>query len=203
MSAASENISIYLVDDHTIFAQSFQAFISSQEFFEWKGSSQGGGRTVQEILHIRPRAVLIDYHLKGENGLELVRKLRDSGFRDLLILLTMNREKHVQTAARINGANGFVSKDADGIDLLFGIRDLVSGKIHYLNLPHTDSDSISSPFRLTPQEQKIAELVCTGMNSDAIAELLQISIHTVHTHRRRILEKTHSTNFMEVCHKLS
>lgn len=203
MSAASEHISIFLVDDHTIFSQSFQAFISTQENFEWKGSSQGGGRTLQEILHIRPRVVLIDYHLKGENGLELLRKLRVSGFRDLLILLTMNREKHVQTAARINGANGFVSKDADGMDLLFGIRDLASSKIHYLNLPHADSEHVASPFRLTPQEQKIAELVCTGMNSDAIAASLQISIHTVHTHRRRILEKTSSTNFMEVCHKIS
>lgn len=203
MSATSENISIYLVDDHTIFSQSFQAFISTQEYFEWKGSSQGGGRTLQDILYIRPRVVLIDYHLKGENGLALLRKLRESGFRDLLILLTMNREKHVQTAARINGANGFVSKDADGMDLLFGIRDLVSAKIHYLNLPHADADRISSPFRLTPQEQKIAELVCAGMNSDAIAASLQISIHTVHTHRRRILEKTGSTNFMEVCHKIS
>jgi DNA-binding NarL/FixJ family response regulator len=203
MSIRFETISIFLIDDHTIFSQSFQAFVSTQPEFEWKGSSQGGGRTVLDILHIRPRVVLIDYHLKGENGLELLRKLRDAGFQELLILLTMNREKHVQTAARMNGANGFVSKDADGLDLLYGIRDLATGNIQYLHLPHADPEKAGSPFRLTQQEQRIAELVCAGMNSDAIAASLQISIHTVHTHRRRILEKTGSTNFFEVCHKLA
>jgi DNA-binding CsgD family transcriptional regulator len=75
--------------------------------------------------------------------------------------------------------------------------------VGYLELPvSTVSNENKQSWRLTPQERKVAEMICAGLKTDKIADTLSISIHTVYTHRKHILEKTGSGHFMEVCSKL-
>ena len=114
----------------------------------------------------------------------------------------MNRDRMIRQAARHQGANGFVAKEVDGEELLAGIKQLVNKEIEYLELLGERDSLLANPFGLTPQEKIIAELVCGGLSTEDIAQQLQISIHTVHTHRRRILDKTGAENFIQVCQKL-
>lgn len=198
-----ESISIFLVDDHRIFTQSFQVFVSLQERFTWRGSSIGDRRTVADILHFRPTVVLMDYHLNKDNGIELLKQLREHEYPGKIVLLTMNRDRQIRAAAKAYGANGFVSKDIDGHELLEGLRRLVRRGIDFLELPATIPLTESTfDWGLTPQERRVAEMICAGIKTDRIAETLSISIHTLYTHRKRILEKTGSEHFMEVCSKL-
>lgn len=198
-----QTVSIYLVDDHMIFRQSFEAFLSTQESFRCLSSGNGSARCLQEILHLNPDIVLLDFHLERENGIDLLQKLRDAHFPGKIVFLTMNRDKHIRDAARSFGANGFVSKEADGYGLLSGLLSLAKGQIEYLEMTTEVSGSDANPYHLTKQELTIARLICSGLSSEKVAEQLFISIHTVHTHRRRILEKTASENFLEVCRKMS
>ena len=201
-TTASQRLSIFLVDDHMIFRQSFEAFLSTQEGFRFVGSGNGQGRTVADILSLQPRIVLLDFHLERENGLDLLQKLRDAGFQGKIVFLTMNRDARIRDAARAFGADGFVSKDADGHALLAGLSSLASGHTDYIDMSVDGSSEMANPYQLTRQEMTVARLVCSGLNSEEVAERLFISIHTVHTHRRRILEKTGASTFMEVCRKL-
>lgn len=201
-TTASQRLSIFLVDDHMIFRQSFEAFLSTQEEFRFVGSGNGQGRTVPDILSLQPRIVLLDFHLERENGLDLLQKLREAGFQGKIVFLTMNRDARIRDAARAFGADGFVSKEADGHTLLAELSSLASGHIDYIDLSVDGPSEIANPYQLTRQEMTIARLVCSGLNSEEVAERLFISIHTVHTHRRRILEKTGAGTFMEVCRKL-
>lgn len=194
-------ISIYLVDDHKIFSQSFQVYISSQTNFVWKGSSEGDSNTTKEILFLKPDIILLDFHLKNINGLELLKKLRDSNYKGLIVLLTMNREMEINIATKNLGGNGFINKEVDAEELLLGLEQLFKGEKDYLELSKFTSPKIN-PYHLTSQENIIAELVCSGISSADISKKLNISIHTVHTHRRRVLEKTNSSNFNEVRRKL-
>lgn len=115
----------------------------------------------------------------------------------------MNRDMQIRKQLRFFGANGFVSKDVDGNILLSGILGLLKGDIEYLELPKEIEYVPKNLFHLTPQEELIASMICKGISSEDVAQKLFISIHTVHTHRRRILEKTNSENFMQVCQKIS
>jgi len=196
------DFSIYLVDDHMIFRQSFEAYLSTQTGLRFVGASDGQENTLDEIIDRKPDVVLLDFHLERENGFDILRKLREKGFMGKIVFLTMNRDSRVRDAVRSQGANGFVSKDADGHALLDGLRSLMEARIDYLEMPAERRNPNTNPYQLTKQEWKIANLVCSGLNSEDIAEKLFISIHTVHTHRRRILEKTASGTFMEVCRKL-
>lgn len=198
----SSPISLFLIDDHTIFSQSFGAYVATRADFLWKGSANGDGRVIPQILQLNPQVVLLDFHLGSFNGFHLLQHLREKGFSQWVIFLTMNRDKVVRAAARHQGANGFVTKEVNGEELLSGIVQLVKGDIEYLELVGDADTPIVSPYGLTPQEKLIAELVCSGLSSDDVAGKLEISVHTVHTHRRRILEKTGAENFMQVCQKL-
>ena len=199
----SKPITLFLVDDHMIFAQSFGAYISTCLEFSWKGHATGGGHTLKQILQGQPDLLLLDFHLKEQNGLELLKELREKGYQNFIVFLTMNRDKAIFQAAKTQGANGFVSKEADAEALVAGLRQLVQGDISFLDLLTVEKSAKSNPFKLTPQEQLIAELICSGISSENVAQQLQISIHTVHTHRRRILTKTGAANFMQVCQKLA
>lgn len=198
----ANRLSLYLVDDHMIFRQSFEAFVSTQEVFRFIGSGNGQSRTLQEIMLLQPDIVLLDFHLQKENGFDLLQKLLESEFSGKVVFLTMNRDARIRDAARSYGAHGFVSKEADGYALLAGLASLASGKVDYLDMSVDSSENQVNPFQLTRQEMNVAKLVCSGLSSEEVAEKLFISIHTVHTHRRRILEKTDAGTFLEVCRKL-
>ena len=198
-----KKITLFLVDDHRIFIQSFEAFLKAQEQFAWKGSADGTQRTCQDIIQLKPDVVLLDYHLRELNGLDILKRLRELNYNGKVVFLTMNRDKHIRSLAQLHTANGFVSKDVDGHDLLDGIKQLHHGELSYLTLPKHDPETPVSVFGLTRQEKLVAELICSGMPSEAVAAQLEISIHTVYTHRRRILEKTGATHFLEVCKKIS
>ena len=195
-------ISIFLVDDHKVFAQSFESYISTQEGFIWKGAGEGDLKTFNSIIHNKPDIVLLDYHLAKTNGLDFLQQLHTKGFKGMIILLTMNRDSQIKRAVKSYGARGFVSKETDGSELLLGIRQLTEGTIDFLELPPILENTGNNPYLLTDQELTIAHLVCSGLGSEEIAKKLTISVHTVNTHRRRILSKTHSENFVQVCLKL-
>lgn len=196
------SISIYLVDDHKIFSQSFESYISTQEGFIMKGAGDGDTKTLNTIIYIKPDIVLLDYFLSTTTGLDFLQQLHRKGFKGIAILLTMNRDAQIKRAVKSFGARGFVSKETDGSELLLGIKQLIEGNIEFLEIPSELDTSVGSPYSLTEQEMKVANLVCSGLVSEEIAKKLNISIHTVNTHRRRILTKTHSENFVQVCLKL-
>jgi DNA-binding NarL/FixJ family response regulator len=198
-----KKISLYLIDDHKIFLQSFHAYILTQEAFNWFGSNEGDESAIQQISQLNPDVVLLDFHLRKINGFEILKNLRSANFIGKIIFLSMNRDMQIRKQLRFFGANGFVSKDVDGNILLSGILGLLKGDIEYLELPKEIEYVPKNLFHLTPQEELIASMICKGISSEDVAQKLFISIHTVHTHRRRILEKTNSENFMQVCQKIS
>ena len=198
----NRSISIFLVDDHKVFSQSFETYIHTQNDFLWKGSGDGDGKTITNILQQKPDIVLLDYHLAVSTGLDTLEKLRAKQYIGYIIILTMNRDPHVKLAVKTHGANGFVSKETDGNELLLGIRQLFLGEISFLEIPQNLKDGTNNPYLLTQQEINIADLVCAGLDSDEISKRLNISVHTVNTHRRRILSKTQSDNFVQVCLKI-
>jgi DNA-binding NarL/FixJ family response regulator len=192
---------LYLIDDHKIFLQSFQAYILTQPAFDWYGSNEGEDSAIPQIIQLDPDVVLLDFHLRATNGIEVLKNLRSADFKGKVIFLSMNRDLQVRKEVRSLGANGFVSKDVDGNILLSGILRLLDGTLSYLELPSGIGNLQENLFHFTPQEEVIARMICQGASSEEVAQKLFISIHTVHTHRRRILEKTNSENFIQVCQK--
>lgn len=184
-----------------MFTQSFEAFIKTQNNFAWKGCGEGSKKTIQEIIRIQPDVVIIDFYLTGKNGFDVFEELNKQGFKGKSVLLTMNREPNIKNLTKTMGFDGFANKDADGMALLFEIEALIRKEQAYFELCENENKNQENPFNLTKQEKLIIDLICSGLSSLSISQKLNISIHTVYTHRRRILDKCGAENFMEVCRK--
>lgn len=197
-----KKIKLYLIDDHVIFLQSFQAYINTQPYFEVVGTNNGYQINIQSILQYESDIILLDYYLVGKTGIDVLNELRNEGFSGKIVFLSMNRNLQTSSDVRSFGANGFVSKDVDGKLLLDGLLNLFNGKITFIEIPSLLQMPEENPYKFTPQEYLIAKMICKGDSSDQVADKLFISIHTVHTHRRKILEKTKSENFFQVCQKI-
>ncbi|MEY3324502.1 MAG: hypothetical protein RLZZ466_1437 [Bacteroidota bacterium] len=197
---------IYLCDDHRIFVQSMEAFIKQDDTFDWVGSSFSVQEAKQDILLLKPDLILVDFHLKSEDGTELIRWMRQQVVSSKVVVLTMRSDGITRTACRKAGANGFFPKEMEAASLIESLKKvLASPHEFYDGLADLNEENTSNgplPFNLTKREYHIAKLVCEGLTSQEIATLLFLSKLTVDTHRKSIMQKTGAANALELLKKL-
>lgn len=199
----TSKISLYLVDDHNIFLDAFKSFISIKPEFVLIGHHSGCKLDIAEIISKNPQVVILDYYLQNNTGLYLLKSLRQNSFPGKIVFLSMTRDPKIKNALIQHGSDGFVHKETDGEIFLNGIKGLVNNHFSFLEIPEISKSQKVYKYFLTPKEFEICQLICSGFSSEEIKDKLFISIHTLHTHRRRILEKTESENFIQVCQKLT
>jgi DNA-binding NarL/FixJ family response regulator len=130
--------------------------------------------------------VVLDLNLPGRRGPAAVRSVRAQG-PAVLVLSASAAPTNVVQAVRA-GAAGYLSKQVEEQELLAAIRTVAAGRIYVS--PTLASYLLEAPGCLTPRERQILELVADGETDQDIADLLVISVHTVHSHLDRIRQKT-------------
>lgn len=194
--------SLFLIDDHRLFTQSFRSYIEHDNTFLWAGSSSQIEIGMSQIELIKPDIILIDYHLKNEDGLDVLNKINQLTYDAIPIMLTMNRDERIKDIAISKGAKGYLLKDMDATEIINAILSIIeAGKTYipqksFFNPENHQFDAIKE---LTTREYEIALLACQGLNSEEISQKLFLSVLTVKTHRRNILRKLRAKNTVEVC----
>ncbi|HEX2073982.1 MAG TPA: response regulator transcription factor [Geodermatophilus sp.] len=180
-------IAVALVEDHPFFRSGlFQAVDAAPDMrlVAAAGSvEEFGSRDVPADT-----VILLDLHLPGLQGPAAVRHLRAQG-RTVLVLSASESPADVVQAVRA-GAAGYLSKHVDEEELWTAIRTVASGGTYVS--PVLASYLLETPICLTQREREILELVAAGETDQDIADLLVISVHTVHSHLDRIRQKTGS-----------
>lgn len=151
---------------------------------------------------IVPHVVLLDLGLESGDSLEVARKLRedfpDAGIIVMDVLLAGDDILEFVSL----GVSGFIMKDASVDEVVSTIRAVAAGRDV---LPHAMTATLFSEIareavskggeehldsvRLTPREREVIDLIAEGMSNKAIGKGLHISIHTVKSHLRNIMEK--------------
>jgi DNA-binding NarL/FixJ family response regulator len=130
--------------------------------------------------------VVLDLNLPGLRGPAAVRFVRTQG-PAVLVLSASEAPTDVLEAVHA-GAAGYLSKQVEEQELLTAIRAVAGGRTYVS--PVLASYLLQAPICLTPRERGILELVTEGETDQDIADLLVISIHTIHSHLDRIRQKT-------------
>jgi two-component system invasion response regulator UvrY len=139
---------------------------------------------------------LIDIHLGGRSGLDLLHELRQRGLPVRCIMLTMSaQQRHVAEALR-SGAAAYVLKGSGSATLLQAIAEVAAGRTYLAaEVAHLAVAGLSAVpgedvvETLSPRERQIVEGVVRGRSSAAIAEELHLSPKTVETYRSRVMAK--------------
>jgi len=193
-------IRILLADDHHILRDGLKLLLDRQEGFEVVGEAGDGREAVRLAQELRPDVAIIDIAMPGLNGIEATRVIKDTCEDTAVVILSMHHDESYVLRALRAGARGYLLKDSLKTDLLAAIRAVVHGQSHFspkvsrlLQEDYfrqlSDKQKEDSFELLTAREREILQLAAEGKSNKEIANLLNLSLYTVDTHRSRILHK--------------
>jgi DNA-binding NarL/FixJ family response regulator len=188
-------IRIFVADDHTVVRQGIKQIVGDQPDM----TVAGEGQTAQEALDFvrtRPCDVLIlDITMPGRSGLEIVKDIKQDYPRLPVLVLSMHP---VEYAVRVlkAGAAGYLPKESASAELVEAIRKVVRGG-KYVGTALAEQIAIDlgsttdRPMHetLSNREYEILRLMASGKTVSTIADELALSVKTVSSYRRRILDK--------------
>lgn len=188
---------VLVVDDHPLFRKGVRDTLMLEPGFQVIGEASDGQTALDLILRLNPHLVLMDVHLPGLNGLDVIRRARAHGFEGAILVLTAyDSEDQMRRAIRL-GANGYCSKDASPDRLLRSIRHVLAGQyvLGQRVLSAVEAQQMTGQIEegeediLSPREREILQYVALGYSNKAIAERLGISEQTVKNHMTAVLRK--------------
>jgi len=193
------SIRILLADDHKIIREGLRALLDGESNMEVVAEAEDGRTAVQLTRKLSPDVVVMDISMPDLNGIEATRQILRDHPGAKVIALSMHSDR--QFAARMleAGASGYVVKDAAFEELATAIRTVVDGRVYLCSLvtglvvedyvrrlPETEP-KVTSP--LSPREREALQLLAEGKTTKEAARELHVSVKTVETHRRNIMEK--------------
>lgn len=191
---------ILLVDDHAVVRSGLAALLSSfGNNFEVVGEAANGREALNALNTLRPDLVMMDLSMPPDlSGLEATRLMRDSHPEIPILILSMHEEKVFVEQALRAGAKGYVVKHCTSAELRLAITTVAAGGTfispaiaqpivnEYLHRAAGQALTIAG---LTLREQEILQLMAQGHTSAQIALHLTISLTTVRTHIRNLMQK--------------
>nr|WP_294906259.1 response regulator transcription factor [uncultured Lacibacter sp.] len=182
--------SIFIVDDHYMVIEGIRSLLQNEEAIEWMGHATSAASCLSFLKKQQPDVILMDVNLPDRNGTELCKDVKELYPAVLVLgLSTFNQQAVIRNMVD-NGASGYLLKNASKNEILEAITTVLNGK-QYLSFEAALSmkeRSQDSPV-ITRREKEILLLIAEGLTNAEIAEKLFISIPTVNTHRKSLLEK--------------
>lgn len=190
-------IRIVVADDHPMFREGIAGLLAAEEDFEVVAQTGDGREAVRLAGELGPDIVLMDVTMPEMNGIEAARRIRD-GFPNVrVVALSMHAENRFVTEMFQAGANGYVLKMCGFDELAEAIRTVAAGGSHVSaqiagevirSLAGLVPDSADAGG-LSEREREVLQLLAEGRSSKECGQLLHVSVKTVDTHRRQIMNK--------------
>ncbi len=201
-------IKILIADDHKITRQGLRSLLANESDMEVVAEADEGRAAVRLASQLKPDIVIMDVSMPELNGMEAARQITKSMPAVKVVALSMHSDNVYVTEMLKSGVCGYLLKDCAFEELASAIRSVVDGKTYlspsisgvvvngYLNrISNHDSDNSEV---LSDREREILQIIAEGKSTKQIALKLHISIKTVETHRRKIMNKLNMFNVAEL-----
>ena len=185
-------IRIVLADDHPLTRKGVAACIAEEEGMQLVGEAADGDSAWNLIQQFQPDVALLDIRMPGQDGIELARRIKDSGTPTKAIMLTSFDAQQYVLAALAAGAKGFIVKSSVAVELTQCIERVMNGGVYLdSNIDATLGRDASEdvPQELSPREREVLLNVSKGFAVKEVAERLHITERTVHAHLTSVYSK--------------
>jgi len=191
-------IKVFLADDHKILRESLIFLLRQESDLEVIGEAADGHRAIEEIMRLKPDIAILDISLPQLNGLEVAARLKKEDPAIKIIILTMHKNEDFVARAYQLKVDGYVLKDNALEELLKSIRIVQAGGIYLSSdITATVVAGFVANFNqkggktelISSREREIVQLLAEGNSNKDIAQLLNLSLKTVETHRSNIMHK--------------
>ncbi|MER5647080.1 MULTISPECIES: response regulator transcription factor [Streptosporangium] len=199
-------VKVLIVDDHRLFRSGVRAELGDS--IEVIGEAEDVESAVKAIAALGPDVVLLDVHMPGGGGQEVLRRVLGAGSTVRFLALSVSDAAEDVIGVIRGGARGYVTKNISGRELTDAIRRVAEGDAVFSpRLAGFVLDAFASSEAppidpeldsLTQREREVLRLIARGYAYKEIAKELFISVKTVETHVSSVLRKLQLSNRHEL-----
>jgi two-component system nitrate/nitrite response regulator NarL len=198
---AATTSSILIVDDHPLFRKGVRQLLAMEPGIEVVGEAGNRAEALDLARRCDPDLILLDLHLKGESGLDILAALKEDDPSRRVVMLTVSDAPDDLIGAIRAGADGYLLKDMEPEDLLARVRDALGGSTvigdalaaRLVAALRQEAQDSSRPQRdtkdLTERELAVLRCLAEGQSNKVIARTLSITEGTVKVHVKHVLKK--------------
>src|SRR5579875_1637127 len=189
-NVASEQITVLLVDDHSLVRRGFRRILEDDEAMKVVGEASNGVEAIRMAHELKPKVIVMDLSMPELDGVqatrEIVKHLPDTE----VLVLSMHADDNYVRNALDAGAKGYLLKSSIDVDLVGAIRAVSEGKRFIgAGLRYVAQERDDELNKLTAREKQVLQLIAQGKSNKEIASLLELSVNTVSVHRSNLMEK--------------
>lgn len=187
---------ILIIDDQKLFVEGLKNIVSKFDNVEVIGVLYDGSDVMSFLALNDVDFIFLDLNLPQRNGLEILSEIRSIYTYNVISILSMYSDYIIAKKCKTLGANAYLTKDAEIIELKTVINLEYDSEFYFSECIHTKveidnikDDNFIKINKLTQREIEIIKLLVKGKTSIEIADALFISPSTVQTHRKNIFNK--------------
>jgi DNA-binding NarL/FixJ family response regulator len=199
---------ILLCDDHELFREGLAGLVNAQPDLEVVGQAGDGLEALTLTRDLGPDLIVMDIKMPVCDGLDATRLIRAERPDARILMLTVHDEDEKVFEAIKAGASGYLLKNANAGEFLRAVRTILAGEAavqprlaarlleEFARIARAQEAVAPSPelAELTPRERQVLRQIAAGATDKEIAAQLALSVHTVKSHVRSILNKLHAVN---------
>jgi DNA-binding NarL/FixJ family response regulator len=202
------SIRILLVDDHKIVREGLRSLLEKQPDMKVIAEAGDGRTAVQLTKELLPDVVVMDIAMPDLNGIEAAGRITAEAPGVKVVALSMHAERRFVVRILRAGASGYLVKDCAFEELVRAVRAVIAGQTYlspdiasivvkdYISRL-SETNSAFFPL-LTVREREVLQLLAEGRSTKGIASSLQVSVKTIETHTRHIMEKLNIRSIAEL-----
>ena len=192
-------VRILIADDHKIVRDGLRSLLQSRPDCEVVGEASDGREAVELARKLDPDVVVIDVAMPELNGIDATTKLVSQAANVKVVALSMHSDRNFVAGMLQAGASAYLRKESAFDEIARAIDAVMEGKVFlgdgiagvvvedYREL--IARSGLNEDIPLTAREREVLQLIAEGYKTSEIAKLLHLSVKTIETHRRQIMEK--------------
>jgi RNA polymerase sigma factor (sigma-70 family) len=190
-------IRVLIADDHALVRAGIRALVEKIEGMVVVGEAGRGSEALELVRQLKPNLMLLDITMPDGGGFEVLDQVTKKHPEIKVIVLTVHEAGEYAIRALREGAAGFLPKSAASTELEQAIQTVIRGEI-YIS-PETSQKTLREYTKgatkrdllatLSPRQREVLRLIAEGRTTKQIAQVLEISVKTVETHRAQLMER--------------
>ena len=198
-------IRIVIADDHTLMREGLKRIFEGNDEITVVGEAIDGFSVISQVSKGGFDMLLLDLSMPGRSGIDLIRQIRTEAPKLPILVLTMYEEEQYAVRSIRAGAQGYLTKESAGDQLVNAIKKVASGR-PYISMEVAEQLAlgIMTPEKEMPHTQlsdrefEVFNLLASGKSITDIGAQLHLSVKTVSTHKSRILTKMGMHSLAEI-----
>jgi DNA-binding NarL/FixJ family response regulator len=202
------NKKIFLADDHQIILDGLSSLLEKQTNLQVIGTATSGRETIEKVQKLKPDILILDITMPDINGIDIAKQIKKSMPEVRIVALSIHQNLRYVSEMIKAGASGYLLKQCAFEELALCLRMVEADQLFlsptisqtlvqdYLYRMANESENAFS--LLSGREREVLQLLAEGTSAKQIAELLNLSVKTVETHRQNVMRKIGAHNLADL-----